>query len=193
MSHPTEPENNPAVAHEQTDADSYAITKFGIGLAFLVIVGQLLLWWLFDSFSARETKLSPHVPAIVKMQAPRLPPEPRLQGNAPLDLNPRLDLKKMREDENAFLYHYGWIDPDRGIVHIPIDQALDIVAKSGLPQFKPMEPKPAAAPAKGSRANPRTARAPSRQAHVLARPAQPDRVTQAFARVSQAPEPSGVK
>jgi hypothetical protein len=143
----TEPENNPTVAHEHTDADSKAITRFGIGLAFIIVVAQLLLWWLFNAFSERETKLSPHVPAIVRMEAPRLPPEPRLQGNAPLDLNPRLDLKKMRGDEDAFLNHYGWIDPDHGIVHVPIDQALNFVARTGLPTFKAMEPKqPAAAP-----------------------------------------------
>lgn len=140
MNHPIEPDNNPTVAHEHTDADSYAITRFGIALAFLIVVAQLLLWWLFDHFSAREARLSPHVPAIVRMEAPRLPPEPRLQGNAPLDLNPRLDLKKMRQDEDAFLNHYGWIDPDRGIVHVPIDKALDIIAQTGLPKFKPTEP-----------------------------------------------------
>lgn len=140
----TEPENNPTVAHEYTDADSHAITRFGIGLAFVIVVAQLLLWWLFNTFSERETKLSPHVPAIVRTEAPRLPPEPRLQGNSPLDPNPRLDLKQMRENEDAFLNHYGWIDPDHGIVHVPIDTALDFVAKSGLPKFKAIEPKPPA-------------------------------------------------
>ena len=138
----TELPGNPTVAHEPTDADSHAITRFGIALAFIVILAQLLLWLVFDRLADRETKLSPHVPAIVKAQAPTLPPEPRLQGNAPLDLNPRLDLKRMREDEDAFLNQYGWIDPDRGIVHVPIEKALDIVSKTGLPKFKPMEPKP---------------------------------------------------
>jgi len=137
----TEPDNNPTVSHEHTDADSHAITRFGIGLAFLVVVSQLLLWWLFDHFSDRETKLSPHVPAIVRLQAPTVPPEPRLQGNAPLDVNPRLDLKQMRSNEDAFLNHYGWIDPDHGIVHVPIDRALDAVAQTGLPKFKLVEPK----------------------------------------------------
>ena len=142
MNQHTEPENNPTVAHEYSDADSHAITRFGISLAFIIVVAQLLLWWLFNTFSARETKLSPHVPAIVKAQRSTVPPEPRLQGNAPLDLNPRLDLRKMRQDEDAFLNHYGWVDPDRGIVHVPIDKALDFVAQTGLPKFKAMEPKP---------------------------------------------------
>jgi len=151
VNHHTEPDNNPTVAHEHTDADSHAITRFGIGLTFLIVASQLLLWWVFDHFSEREAKLSPHVPAIVRMQAPTQPPEPRLQGSTPLqldprvhdafDLNPRLDLRQMRQNEDAFLNHYGWIDPDHGIVHVPIDKALDIVAQTGLPKFKPVEPK----------------------------------------------------
>lgn len=160
MNPPTDPENNPTVAHEYTDADSHVITRFGISLAFLIVVSQLLLWWLFNIFSSRETKLSPHVPAIIKTEAPRLPPEPRLQGNAPLDANPRLDLRRMRDDEDAFLDHYGWIDPDHGIVHVPIDKALDFVAQKGLPKFKIMEPKqpalarPATAPVGAAQAPP---------------------------------------
>jgi len=155
VSHPTDPDNNPTVAHEYTDADPHAITRFGIGLAFIIVVSQLLLWWVFDHFSDRETKLSPHVPAIVKMEKPMSPPEPRLQGKSPtafrssveaaFDVNPRLDLKQMRENEDAFLNHYGWIDPDHGVVHVPIDKALDYIAKNGLPKFKPVEPKSGAA------------------------------------------------
>ena len=127
---PLEPGNKPAVAHEQTDADTYAITKFGIALTLVVVVSQLVLWWLFAHFSQREQKLSPPVPAIVKAQAPSAPPEPRLQGN------PQLDLQKMRQEEDAVLNHYGWVDPDLGIVRLPIERALDIIAQKGLPQFK---------------------------------------------------------
>lgn len=135
MTHPIEPENNPAVAHEHTDADARAITQFGIALTFFLIVSQLLLWWLFSSFSEREQKLSPPVPAIVKMQAPREPPEPRLQPN------PQLDMKKMLQEENQILTQYGWVDPDRGIVRIPVERAIDIAAQQGLPQFKATEAK----------------------------------------------------
>jgi hypothetical protein len=135
VSHPTEPENNPTVAHETTDADARAITRFGIALAFIVILSQLLLWWMFDHLSGRQAKLSPPVPALIRAQAPREPPEPRLQGN------PQHDMNKMLEDEDAVLNHYGWVDPDRGIVRLPADRALEIVAQKGLPRFQSMEPK----------------------------------------------------
>ena len=141
MSHPTDPENNPSVAHEHSDADSHAITRFGIALAFILVVSQLVMWWVFDRLSARETKLSPHVSAIIKAQAPTLPPEPRLQGNAPLDLHPRLDLQKMRREEDDALSHYAWIDPDHGVVRLPIARALELAAQNGLPKFKMTEQK----------------------------------------------------
>jgi hypothetical protein len=132
--HPTEPESNPTVAHEETDADTRAITRFGIGLAFVLVICNVLIWWLFDHLAARESRLSPAVPAIVKLQAPREPPEPRLQGN------PQLDMRNMLNEEDAVLNHYGWVDPDRGIVRIPVQQAIDIVAQKGLPQFKATGP-----------------------------------------------------
>ena len=135
MSHPAEPDNNPAVAHERTDADARVITRFGIALTFFLIVSQLVLWWVFSSFSKREQQLSPPISAMIKAQAPSQPPEPRLQAN------PQSDMRKMLEEENEALTHYGWVDPDRGIVRIPIERALEIVAQKGLPQFKAEEGK----------------------------------------------------
>jgi hypothetical protein len=90
----------------------------------------LILWWVFSSFSQREQKLSPPVPALIRTQASKEPPEPRLQAN------PQSDMRKMLQEEDAVLNHYGWVDPDRGIVRLPIARALDIVALTGLPQFK---------------------------------------------------------
>ena len=39
----------------------------------------------------------------------------------------------MRAQEEARLNSYGWIDEENGIVHIPIERAMDILAKQGLP------------------------------------------------------------
>jgi hypothetical protein len=58
----------------------------------------------------------------------------------------------MLQEENEILNHYGWVDPDRGIVRLPVERALDIVAQKGLPQFK------AAAEAPASKAKPKAPR-----------------------------------
>ncbi len=134
MNYPTEPDSNPTVAHEQTDADTRAITQFGVALALVVVLSQLGLWWLFNTLTRRESRLSPPVTALVRAQAPTEPPEPRLQAN------PQADMRTMREKEDAVLSHYGWVDPTRGVVRIPIDRALDLVAERGLPQFKATAP-----------------------------------------------------
>jgi hypothetical protein len=132
--HPLDPESNPTVSHEETDADTRSITRFGVGLAFVIIICNLLIWWLFDHFAARESRLTPTVTAIVKQQAPRKPPEPSLQANPPLDM------RKMLDEEDDVLNHYAWVDPDRGIVRIPIQRALEIVAQKGLQPFKNSAP-----------------------------------------------------
>jgi hypothetical protein len=38
------------------------------------------------------------------------------------------------------------VDPDRGIVRLPVDRALEIVAQKGLPRFQVMEPKTPGSP-----------------------------------------------
>jgi len=133
VNYPIEPESNPTVAHERTDADTRAITQFGIALVLVVMLSQLALWWLFNSFTRLESKLNPPVTALVRAQAPTEPPEPRLQAS------PQADMRMMREKEDTILNHYGWVDPNHGVVRIPVDRALDLVAERGLPQFKATE------------------------------------------------------
>jgi hypothetical protein len=58
------------------------------------------------------------------------PPEPRLQ-KAPV-----LDLREFRAGEDAVLHTYGWVDPEKGVVRIPVERAMEIVAKEGLPSRK---------------------------------------------------------
>jgi hypothetical protein len=42
-------------------------------------------------------------------------------------------LKARREKEEAQLNSYGWVDKEAGLVRIPINQAIALVAESGLP------------------------------------------------------------
>jgi hypothetical protein len=64
---------------------------------------------------------------MVRPGAPQQPPEPRLQGQ------PTKDLVEMRREEDEALSTYGWVDPQAGVVRIPIDRAMDRVLERGLP------------------------------------------------------------
>jgi len=39
----------------------------------------------------------------------------------------------MRADENKILSSYDWVDRDHGVVRIPIERAIEILADRGLP------------------------------------------------------------
>ena len=58
------------------------------------------------------------------------PPPPNLQAQ------PQLDLAEFRARQAEILSSYGWVDRQAGIVRIPIERALDLVAERGLPTRK---------------------------------------------------------
>jgi hypothetical protein len=119
---------NPGVAHERKDVNVFQISAFGIGLLLSCIVVVFAMWAMFDFLFAREDAKNAANPAASMMsERPKLPPEPRLQAE------PKIELKDLRADEEAILNSYGWVDPNKGIVRIPIDQAIDIVMQKGLP------------------------------------------------------------
>ena len=139
----TTPENA-NVSHERGDADVFTITKYGIGLAIGVVVVVFAMWGLFDWFYARESEKPVELSQQILRERPTAPPEPRLQAR------PRVELKDLRDAEETALTSYGWINPDTGAVRIPIEQAIDMVAKKGLPS----KPSPAGAQEDGYRLMP---------------------------------------
>jgi hypothetical protein len=125
--HSEEPEINPHVAYEHGDADVFTVSKYGIALAFGILIASAAMWGLFDYFYSHANTEEAVVSPMVLQDRPKLPPEPRLQDR------PKLFLRDLRESEEQFLTSYKWIDETKGVVRIPIEEAIEIVAKKGLP------------------------------------------------------------
>jgi hypothetical protein len=110
-----------ARAHERADVDVRRIALLAVGLVALAVVVHVVLWFQMRGlWSARQREL----PAAVRSR--RLPdaaPEPRLQ-TAPQD-----DLRALRREEDERLGSYGWVDRRRGVVHVPIERAMELVVK----------------------------------------------------------------
>lgn len=119
--------DNPQVSFERRDVDIVQITGFGIGLLIAFMISVVAMWGLFEYFKVREDKVNPPNPPAMMSEKEQMPPKPRLQPNPPRELN------EMHQNEDMLLTSYGWVDQARGIVHIPIDQAVDMVAQKGLP------------------------------------------------------------
>jgi hypothetical protein len=125
--HDVAEEVNPHVAYEHGDADVFTVSKYTIALVFGIFIAAAAMYGLFNYFNGEANKDEAVVPQVILDQRPKLPPEPRLQPT------PKLFIKDLRAAEIAQINSYGWIDQKNGIVRIPIDEAIDAVAKAGLP------------------------------------------------------------
>jgi hypothetical protein len=116
--------------HEHGGINVRAIGIFVVGLILLTVASTFVLNNLFRYFEMRENaNQSP--PTGSDIVAPKLPPEPRLQDNAVQDL------QQMRAAEDQLLNSYGWVDQRKGVVRIPINRAIDLLAQRGLPGHAP--------------------------------------------------------
>jgi hypothetical protein len=114
------------LATEKTDAAAGAVLK---AVVYLLIVTSLVaagLVYLTKGLVKMEVKGDP-APAPLAEPAGRVPPEPRLQTL------PFADIESQRAEEHDVLTSYGWADEKAGTVRIPIDEAMRLIAKRGLP------------------------------------------------------------
>jgi len=128
----TEPANpsggkpTPPPGHETRDVDPRKITLLAAVLVAVVAVCLVLTLWLFDFFASRADREQPPVSPLAR-GADQRPPEPRLQEV------PMKDIREMRAEEEVVLKTYGWVDKDKGVVRVPIEKAMEMIAKEGLP------------------------------------------------------------
>ena len=127
------------------ELDVRSVGLFGLGLALVMIVVLGMMWVLLVHWKAGQVARDPRPSPLAEANAPRLPPEPRLQS-APVK-----DMDELRARETSTLTSYGWIDRQAGVGRIPIDRAIDLVVESGLPAPRP-EPSPAPQPKRPRRA-----------------------------------------
>ena len=100
----------------------------------MIVVVLVLMKWTFNAFPTPDSEAGNR--AYVQGVVNEPPPEPRLQVRAPEDL------KKMREEEDAVLSSYGWVDRQNGVVHIPVERAMELLVQRGSRPQAGNPPKP---------------------------------------------------
>jgi len=100
--------------YETSDAPPWLIAALAIGAAVFILLTPLILRALNP---VRERAAEPG----------QRPPAPRLQIDA------RSGLANFRQNEQSQLDALGWVDRDQNVVRIPIGDAMQIVARRGLP------------------------------------------------------------
>lgn len=109
--------------HEVADVNGRRIVWTAAGLAAMLVVIALAAWAVLSvlrSGSAQEAS-SPRA-AVARM------PSPRLQ------IAPSHDLDALREEKRAMLSEYRWVDRGTGVVRIPIERAMELLAARSAAQ-----------------------------------------------------------
>jgi len=100
----------------------------GMALIVVAIVALIVVWRLFDYFTAHQTLVEGRPTLTAPLTWPRqTPPGPRLQAD------PHKDLQALLGAQNALLQSYGWVDREAGVARIPIARAMALLAENGLP------------------------------------------------------------
>jgi hypothetical protein len=112
--------------HETTDLDLKGVAVFTVALILMCAAAFVGLRVMMNQFAAEEAADKAKKPSRLIVDAPI--EGPRLQADPGRE---RIEIAKRDLDR---LNSYGWTDEKAGKAHIPIDRAIDILAKSGLPR-----------------------------------------------------------
>jgi len=128
--------------HEPNVLVVRGLVVFAVGLVAMVILSGAAVGLVMWGFSREAGGLRALAPPRFADDSGQFP-APRIQPN------PDVELVKVKQEELGRLNGYGWVDKKAGVAHIPIDRAIDILAKTGLPRVeaKPVEPGEKAPPA----------------------------------------------
>lgn len=129
--------------HETSDLDLKGIVVFTIVLVAVCAVTMIGLRFMMHQFVADEADAKART-------LPRLIVDTPIDGPR-LQADPGRERVEITERDRERLNSYGWVDSKAGTAHIPIDRAMAILAKSGLPRRGKVDP---FHPRQGSSKNP---------------------------------------
>ena len=127
--------------HEESEVSvrlivvSLAFLAVATAIVFVLVVG--IFRYFYASYSTEEA---------TRLSQPVVPPEPRIE------VAPYEQLQQLRIKEDHILSSYAYVDKATGVVRVPIDRAIDMLAAKGLPSHNYLDDilagrKPARAPA----------------------------------------------
>jgi hypothetical protein len=124
--------------YETRDANAHGVFRFMIYLILVLVFTSLVCWGLFRYLSVSQSNPATDSPFAGTRQ---LPSGPQLQ------VNPRQDLLKFREEQERSLESYAWENRGTGTVRVPIERAMDLLLQKGLPVATESSPAAAGKPA----------------------------------------------
>jgi hypothetical protein len=113
------------VAYEARDANASSIGWVALGVIASAFLIHATIKLSYGYFARAEFRSIQPVTMVSAQPSPLRVPA--------LQVNPAADFENFRASEEQLLTTYGWVDPQKGIVRIPIDEAMKRVIEEGLP------------------------------------------------------------
>jgi hypothetical protein len=136
---------------EREDWSPKAVYGFLAGLAFICLLVYFVIRGLYAYLDAYEQKRQPAQNPLVTATTTNTrvvtPEEVKTFPQPRLEVDERGQINGFRLEEEQKLHSYGWVDQKAGVVRIPIDRAMDLIAQRGLPT-SPQKAAESASPAK---------------------------------------------
>lgn len=125
---------NPETHHESSDVPVRPLWWAVIIFILFAFATHGFLYFLYKGFVKSErarmdppqTQVARPASASVPQNQPLLQPFPH-KGVPPMRNTPVTDLVDMRAAEEKALTTYGWVDKQRGVVRIPIEEAKQLL------------------------------------------------------------------
>jgi hypothetical protein len=132
------------VEFEHEDLSTRGVFGFMIGLVVSGVIIYFIITGMYTFLDKYEQSQMTSSSPLVKAQDSAMVGARRVtkdyvekkftDNGAPLlEVDERDQLSTFVLDQEKQLHSYGWVDEKAGVAHIPIDQAMDMIAKRGLP------------------------------------------------------------
>jgi hypothetical protein len=118
----------PEAQYEHTDVEPGVAYRFALWLSVAMLLSGGLVYGTYAvlergrAANDRETETYP-----LAVGQSHEPPAPRLQTQ------PFKDVYQLKNDQRGALNSYGWVDKANGVVHIPVDRAMQLRLQRGMP------------------------------------------------------------
>ena len=120
----------PTAQHEPKDISFRALALGGIAVLVCLVLALGAARWIYGGSDK-----------TLRFQPPSSYPSPTLQDD------PVADMNRFRSEQLQQLNGIYWLDKASGTVHLPIEDAMHIIARDGIPDW-PKTPYPPVVPAR---------------------------------------------
>lgn len=115
----------PETLHEISTVQVKPIVLFALVLAVTSLATFATVKILLDYMNVNHARTDAPLSSLANPE--QIPPAPHLQ------VAPGQDVKELRAREDDVLKGYHWVNKDLGVVSIPVERAIELLAQRGLP------------------------------------------------------------